>query len=174
MKTVFDLKKIVRIEKALRTYDDPGKLYVVNDFVPGILWANSQRARDWGKSHIENFDFILAEREKCLFCSYSIGVGAEKLYLGSSIRPYSRLLVHFSNIYNNPAEWGLCYSDLLNPHFKLKVDVFGDKIYDETRRKKREYDSIKVIRPILMKADGTDEMIPLKDRRAAMKAAGVI
>ena len=176
MKTVFDLKKIERIEKALRTYDDQGRLYVVNTYIPGIAFSESDRMRLWAHNkHVVNYGELIKRKKECLFTSYAIILGGKEIYRGSSIKPFSRCLVHLANIYNNPSEWGLTFADLDKSHFLLNFKVqSGSKLFNEDARRARECAEIAFYKPILMKADGTDEMIPLKDRRAAMKAAGVI
>ena len=176
MKTVFDKEKIMKIERGLRTYDDHAKLYVVNTYIPGIIFSESERMRLWAHNkHVVNFDELIKRKNECLFSSYAIILGGKEIYRGSSIKPFSRCLVHLANIYNNPSEWGLSFADLDKSHFLLKFKVqIGSKLFNEDARRARECAEIAFYKPILMKADGTDEMIPLKDRRAAMKAAGVI
>lgn len=175
MKIVFDSKRIDKIQEGLRKYDEEGRLYLVNYHVPGLVFSESDRMRLFAKKRVVNFDELIKRKNECLFSSYAIILGGKEIYRGSSIKPFSRCLVHLANIYNNPSEWGLSFADLDKSHFLLKFKVqSGSKLFNEDARRARECAEIAFYKPILMKADGTDEMIPLKDRRAAMKAAGVI
>ncbi len=167
----FDLAKI---EKAFRTYSDQGKQYLLYFHVPGLVWSETERACSWCGHHVENFSDIIRRKDECLFCSYSIRVKGSEVYRGSSIKPFSRGLVHLAVMYNNPKAFGLTYADLNRPDFIVKICVHGSKIYSEEARKANECAEIAAFRPLLMKCDGSDEMLDIKQRRAAMKAAGLV
>lgn len=169
--STFDLKKI---EKAFRTYSDQGKQYLIDYHIPGLAWSETERACSWCRRHVENFDEIVSKKDKCLFCSYSISKNGVEMYRGSSIKPFSRALIHLAVMYNEPKIFGLTYTDLNSPDFSIKFSVHGTKIYSEEARKAREYAEIAAFKPVLMRCNGTDEMLDIKKRRAAMRAAGLV
>jgi len=164
--SVFDLTKI---EKALLKYDDQGKKYLIGVHVPGITWSETERARSWSRLHVANFDEMVRRKDECLFCSYSINIKGYEIYRGSSIKPFSRGLVHLANLYNNPSLFGLTFSDLENPRFVIAFKVEGTKLFEEEARKAREYAEISFTKPLIMKANGTDELLDIRQRRAVMK-----
>lgn len=162
----FDLRKI---EKAIRSYSDQGKQYLVDYHIPGLAWSETERARSWCKRHVRNYHQMVSRKDECLFCTYGIYINGVEAYRGSSIKPFSRGLIHLAVIYNNPSLFGLTFADLDKPNLSISFKVHGSKLYKEDERKVREYAEIAANKPLLMKADGTDELIDIKQRRAVVK-----
>ncbi|MBO4460660.1 MAG: hypothetical protein J5778_08395 [Clostridiales bacterium] len=162
-----------KIRKALATYDPDGARYLLNLFIPAQVFSMTFRMKMWGSRHVKDFEEICQNRDKRCFTTYAICFNGTKVYEGSSIKPYARFLCHLYEIYNNAFLWGLSYSSLDDPSFLISFEVADRAIYNKNERIRAEVEKIKKDRPLLMLADGTDHLIPFKDRRRVIRAAGI-
>ena len=164
-----------KIRKALNAYEEAAQIYLLNQYIPGQVFCLSPRFDEmWGVKHVDNWKTLKSNRNNCCFSTYSLLFNNRIVYHGSSIKPYARLFVHLFCIYNDPASYGLVFSDLDKPGFRVSFRCSNRPVFKEEERKKQELRELQALTPVLQKNDGTDEMVPLKERRRRLRDAGII
>ena len=168
-----------KILKALQTYSPESQRYLLESFLPAqIFFCSTQLGTIWGSHHIVSFDKLISHREDLLFTTYNLyfkrknQTVAQHVYTGSSIRPNQRILTHCYEIRVNPQKWGLCFSDL--DDIIIDYSISAGCTYDKTKREQAEANLVSLMKPLLMKADGTDAMVEPQERRRKLKEAGII
>ena len=163
-----------KIRKALNAYEEAAQVYLLNQYLPGQVFCLLPRFEMWAAKKVEDWDTIKSNRNNCCFATYSLLFNNRIVYHGSSIKPYARLFVHLFCLYNDPASYGLVFSDLDKPGFRISFRCSNRPVFKEEERKKQELRELQALSPALQKNDGTDEMVPLKERRRRLRAAGII
>ncbi|MBR3248192.1 MAG: hypothetical protein IKG03_07340 [Clostridiales bacterium] len=163
-----------KIRKALDAYEEAAQVYVLNQYIPSQVFCLTPRFEMCAAKHIPTWKTIKSNRNNCCFATYSLLFNNRIVYHGSSIKPYARLFVHLFCLYNDPASYGLVFSDLDKPGFRVSFRCSNRPFFKEEERKKQELRELQALSPALQKNDGTDEMVPLKERRRRLRAAGII
>lgn len=138
------------------------KTYLNNLFTPAQNWAAGS-GRNWIKANIHGLDNLICKNyNDCLFAIYCIKLNNIPLYIGESIKPVKRLIVHAYNICNHPEIFGLKSSDLAKNI--ISVELLETSLYKSDARKTKEASYISSLHPLLQKCDGTDSCIPRTSR----------
>ncbi len=140
--------------------------YLNNLFTPAQNWASGS-GRKWIQANIQGLDdLIIKNYNDCLFGIYCIRINDIPLYIGESIKPVKRLVVHAYNLCHHPEIFGLKSSDITSN--RLSVELLETSLYREDLRKAKEVSHISSLHPLLQRCDGSDFCIPRNSRTDAL------
>lgn len=106
--------------------------------------------------------------EDILCAVYGIYVNSVLVYIGESVKPYKRGIVHLYNMNFYTSKWGMTDEELNEARIEWKI--IKSEIYDKKDREERELYHIHMLKPILQRHDGyNDRCINLGARRELMK-----
>ena len=166
------IKNITKAVNQLAAYDPQMQRYCIETLYPALAFLDTSRARLWCSKHLDNYKEIYDHRDQVKPTYYSLFFNNKLIYMGSAYKP-ARIACHIFTLMNEPRKFGLTFSDINKPSFKVRVLFGSEIIYDNTKLRIKEYQQIRQAKPILQLADGTDRLIPLNERREAMRRAGI-
>lgn len=139
--------------------------YLTNVFIPAQNWAET----DEGKKRLAQTNITEEHIDDILCAIYGIYVNFVLVYVGESVKPYKRGIVHLYNMNFFTSEWGMTDKEFDSARIEWKI--IESEIHDDKARKVKELHYIHTLKPILQCPDGcNDHCINLKARRDMMKS----
>lgn len=138
--------------------------YINKVFVPAQNWAETYD----GKKRVAQTNITANHLDDILCAVYGIYINSVLVYIGESVKPYKRGIVHLYNMNFYTSEWGMTDEEFNSA--KIEWKIIEAEIHDNENRKAKELYYIHTLKPILQRHDGyNDHCINLGDRRDLMK-----
>ncbi|MBO6206776.1 MAG: hypothetical protein J6O73_07535 [Lachnospiraceae bacterium] len=153
------------------------KKYLLNEFQPAQIWAESQVGRSFIAKHIPSLDALRPRENDVLARVYEIIINGKSIYIGQSLRTIRRLYVHAHHLaYAPEIYFGIKAEEIQTIEFRL----ITPPVFDEKARLGAEEALVKARKPVLQPYHSIpgmrgDACLPRgQARREAMIQSGAI